>query len=217
MPKIFQKARDPISSYTHFIGAVLSLLGLVAMCVHLVSQQDWEMKAAVSSILFCVSLIMLYCTSGIYHFSMSSPKVLQILRKLDHSMIYVLIAGSYSPLLLKLLPHPNNLIFTASMWGIAVAGILMKLCWINAPRWLGTSLYILMGWAILVDVRALAAFPMQGILLLVAGGILYTIGGVIYMIKRPNPTPEFGFHELFHLFVIGGSICHYFMVFLYIA
>lgn len=217
MPKIFEKARDPISSFSHFVGAGLSFFGLIAMCIHLVLQDSWEIKAAVSSILFCISLIALYSTSGIYHFTMSSDKIRLILRKLDHAMIYVLIAGSYAPLLLKLLPYPKNVWFTSAMWGIAAAGIIMKLFWINAPRWLGTSLYILMGWAILVDLKALAAFPIAGILLLVAGGVFYTIGGVIYMIKRPNPTPAFGFHELFHLFVIGGSVCHYFMVFLFIA
>lgn len=217
MPKIFQKARDPISSYSHFIGAGLSVFGLAAMCIHLLLQPDVEAKSALSSILFCVSLIALYCTSGIYHFSMSPPRVILILRKLDHAMIYILIAGTYTPLLLNLLPYPNNVGFTTAIWCVAAAGILMKLCWMNAPRWLGTLLYLLMGWAILVDVRALTMFPAAGTVLLVTGGVLYTIGGIIYMLKRPNLTPAFGFHELFHLFVIAGSICHYFMVFLFIA
>ncbi len=217
MPKIFQKARDPISSYSHFVGAGLSLCGLVAMGIRLFLQPGVEVKSAISSLLFCVSLIALYCTSGIYHFSMSPPRVILILRKLDHAMIYILIAGTYTPLLLNLLPYPSNVGFTTAIWCVAAAGILMKLCWMNAPRWLGTLLYLLMGWAILVDIRALAAFPVPGTILLAAGGIFYTIGGIIYMLKRPNPTPAFGFHELFHLFVIAGSICHYFMVFLFIA
>lgn len=175
------------------------------------------MLTVISSILFCLSLIALYCASSIYHFSNANAQVLLVLRKLDHAMIYVLIAGSYTPLLLTLLPRPNNIIFTTVMWVIALAGITMKLCWITAPRWLGTTLYILMGWAIVVDLPALGAMPAVGVGLLVAGGLAYTIGGVIYMIKHPNFSPSFGFHELFHIFVILGSVCHYFMVLFYIA
>ena len=132
-------------------------------------------------------------------------------------MIYVLIAGTYTPLLLTLLPRPNNLIFTAAMWAVAAAGILMKMFWLGAPRWLSTTLYILMGWAIAVDLPAVGALPLPGIVLLVAGGLAYTVGGVIYMVKRPNLSERFGFHEIFHLFVIAGSVCHYLMVLLYIV
>ena len=103
------------------------------------------------------------------------------------------------------------------IWGVALAGIVMKLCWINAPRWLGTTLYLLLGWAIAIDLPALAALPVPAVALLAAGGLLYTAGGLIYMIKRPNLSERFGFHEIFHLFVIAGSLCHYFLVLLYIA
>ena len=132
-------------------------------------------------------------------------------------MIYVLIAGTYTPLLLTLLPRPNNLVFTAAMWAVAAAGILMKMFWLGAPRWLSTTLYILMGWAIAVDLPAVGALPLPGIVLLVVGGLAYTVGGVIYMVKRPNLSERFGFHEIFHLFVIAGSVCHYLMVLLYIV
>lgn len=132
-------------------------------------------------------------------------------------MIYVLIAGTYTPLLFTLLPRPNNLVFTAAMWAVAAAGILMKMFWLGAPRWLSTTLYILMGWAIAVDLPAVGALPLPGIVLLVVGGLAYTVGGVIYMVKRPNLSERFGFHEIFHLFVIAGSVCHYLMVLLYIV
>ena len=217
MPPIFKKARDPISSYTHFLGAGLSLIGIAFMIVKLTLEQTPGTITVVSTILFCLSLIALYLSSGIYHYSKAPEKIIRLLRKLDHSMIYVLIAGSYTPLLLTYLPSPNNIIFTAVMWGLAFAGILCKLCWIDAPRWLGTSLYILMGWAILVDLPALNAMEPGGIFLLALGGVLYTIGGVIYMIKKPNFSEIFGFHELFHIFVVAGSLCHYFMVYFYIA
>lgn len=216
MPTIFQKARDPFSSYSHFVGAFLSLIGLVVMAVHF-SIQSIPVLTVVSCLLFCCSLIALYCASGIYHFAKASEKVLLLLRKLDHAMIYVLIAGSYTPLLLSLLPRPKGAIFTCAIWAIAAGGIVMKLFWMNAPRWLGTSLYILMGWAILVDAPALTRLSTPAMTLLATGGILYTIGGIIYAVKHPNLSPSFGFHELFHVFVILGSICHYFMVFFFIA
>ncbi|MCR2024523.1 PAQR family membrane homeostasis protein TrhA [Anaerotruncus colihominis] len=217
MPRIFQRARDPISSYTHFIGAALSLVGLAAMVIELMLTSEQSPLNAVSCILFCLSLIALYSASGVYHFSRAAANVLVVLRKLDHAMIYVLIAGTYTPLLLTLLPAPHGAVFTAVIWAVALAGIVMKLCWINAPRWLGTTLYLLLGWAIAIDLPALAALPVPAVALLAAGGLLYTAGGLIYMVGRPNLSERFGFHELFHLFVIAGSVCHYFLVLLYIA
>lgn len=216
MPMLFKRARDPVSSYSHFIGAGLSLLGLVVMGVH-VFLRGSSRTTVLSSLLFCVSLVALYSASGIYHYSNAGGGVLLRLRKLDHAMIYVLIAGSYTPVLLAILPPRKGLLFTAAIWAVAAAGIVFKLCWINAPRWLGTTLYILMGWAILVDPAALVNLSQPAVTLLAAGGILYTVGGVIYIVKKPNFSPSFGFHELFHIFVILGSVCHYFMVLLYIA
>lgn len=187
------------------------------MGVHLAVTPGVTAVTAVSCILFCLSLIALYCASSIYHFTNAAAKIQTALRKLDHAMIYVLIAGTYTPLLFTLLPRPNNLVFTAAMWAVAAAGILMKMFWLGAPRWLSTTLYILMGWAIAVDLPAVGALPLPGIVLLVVGGLAYTVGGVIYMVKRPNLSERFGFHEIFHLFVIAGSVCHYLMVLLYIV
>lgn len=216
MPAFFKRARDPVSSYSHFLGAALSFLGLIVMTVH-VSMDGGSMVTVLSSLLFCVSLIALYSASGIYHYSNAGGGVLQRLRKLDHAMIYVLIAGSYTPVLLAILPAKKGMIFTAGIWGVAAAGILFKLCWMDAPRWLGTMLYIVMGWAILVDPGALVNLSLPAVTLLAAGGVLYTVGGVIYIVKKPNFSASFGFHELFHVFVILGSVCHYFMVLLFIA
>lgn len=216
MPDFFKRARDPISSYSHAIGAILSLIGLCAMAIHF-CVKGGTMVTAVSSLLFCVSLVALYSASGIYHYSNAGDSVQRTLRKLDHAMIYVLIAGSYTPVLLAMLPPRKGAAFTIAMWTLAALGTIFKLCWINAPRWLGTLLYLAMGWAIMVDPRALANLSVPAVALLAAGGILYTIGGIIYIIKKPNFSPEFGFHELFHIFVVLGSACHYFMVFFFIA
>ncbi len=217
MPRIFLKARDPISSYSHFIGAGLSILGLAVMILHLAVSGPVSSLTVVSTLLFCLSLIALYSASGFYHFSQAPARIIALLRKLDHAMIYVLIAGTYTPVLLNLLPRTKAVLFTSAIWAVALGGIVMKLCWINAPRWLGTSLYLLLGWAILIDLPAVGTLPAAGISLLLAGGLCYTFGGVIYMLKRPNFSKAFGFHELFHIFVILGSVCHYFMVLFFIA
>lgn len=216
MPSIFRKARDPISSYTHILGALLSAFGLLLMIFRLVTMSS-TVVTAVSCILFCLSLIALYSASGFYHFSTSSEKVIKVLRKLDHAMIYVLIAGSYTPVLLKVLPPPKSYIFTIVIWAVALSGIIMKLFWINAPRWLTSSLYILMGWAIVIDFSALVQFDMGAMILLLIGGICYTVGGVIYAFKWPNFSKSFGFHEFFHIFCMLGSFFHFIMVFLYVA
>ena len=124
---------------------------------------------------------------------------------------------SYTPILLTYLEPPKGAAFTAVMWIIAAAGIVMKLCWFHAPRWLTTSLYLLMGWAILADVSIFSHMSIGALWLLVLGGVCYTIGGVIYGLKKPNLSVKIGFHELFHLFVLGGSLFHYLLVLFYIA
>lgn len=215
MPRLFLKAREPFSSYSHFIGAVLSGAGLACMLLRMfLAGADGVTIFSVT--LFCLSLIALYSASSIYHFSGRGESVLRVLKKLDHSMIYVLIAGSYTPIVLKFMPYPKAFYFVGVIWAIALFGIAVKLLWIDAPRFLGTILYLLLGWAIVTDFGVVLSMPPAAIALLAAGGISYTVGGLIYIMKRPNVSPTLGFHELFHLFVLGGSICHYFMVFLYV-
>lgn len=211
MPKIFMNARDPVSCYSHFIGVLLSCLGIFIMTIKICNTTF--NFAQIMGILFCLSLIGLYSASSIYHYSHASESVIKKLRKLDHSMIYVLIAGSYTPLLYNIIEFPKNIVFISAIWFIALVGIVMKLCWIDSPRWLSTGLYILMGWFIAIDFSALKELSLAAMALLISGGLLYTIGGIIYAIKKPNISTMFGFHEIFHIFVIMGSICHYLMVF----
>lgn len=213
MPKLFLNARDPLSSYTHFIGLVLSMVGTIIMVVKILMGHFHD--AQIMGLVFCLSLAGLYGASSLYHFSNGTPALIKKLRKLDHSMIYVLIAGSYTPLLYAILPAPKNIVLVCAIWSIALAGIVMKLLWINAPRKLSAALYILMGWFIAIDFPALGSLPFGAVFLLAAGGLLYTVGGVIYAIKKPNISEMFGFHEIFHIFVILGSLCHYLMVLLY--
>lgn len=211
------KAREPISSFSHFIGAVVFALATVLLVGKTLAFDGWTPKILIGVVVFGVSLVALYSASAIYHFSNGSAKRILRLRKLDHSMIYVLIAGSYTPILLKYLPQRESLIFVSVIWGCAVLGVVIKLCWFSAPRWLQTLLYIAMGWAVLFDVSVFRDMSGVAVFLLAAGGVSYTVGGIIYIIKKPNLSPTWGFHELFHLFILLGSVFHYLMVLFYVA
>ena len=216
MPRAFLKARDPFSCYSHFVGAVLSVSGLLILLLRLLFDPDISGQLAGAAVVFCLSLIALYSASSVYHFSLRGEDVLRRLKKLDHSMIYVLIAGSYTPIILKFMPAPRSFLFLGVIWLIALTGIAVKLLWIDAPRLIGTALYLALGWAIAFDFGVVLSMPSPAIALLAAGGLAYTVGGISYISKRPNFSTLLGFHELFHLFVIVGSICHYLMVMLYV-
>ncbi|MBS5164453.1 MAG: PAQR family membrane homeostasis protein TrhA [Butyricicoccus sp.] len=215
MPRIFQKARDPFSCYSHFLGAVGSVIGLFLMLSHAVRQHAGAMTM-VSVSLFCLSLTALYTASAVYHYALAGEQTLRLLKKLDHSMIYILIAGSYTPIVLRYLKAPDSYLFLAVIWGIALFGIAVKLLWIDAPRLLGTILYLLMGWAVLFRLDVVLSMATPAIVLLALGGLSYTIGGVIYILKKPNCSPLIGFHELFHLFVLAGSLAHYLVVYWFV-
>lgn len=210
------KAREPISSLSHLIGAIVFAVATILLMVK-TFMDGWTPEILIGVSIFGVSLVALYSASAIYHYSNGSAKKILRLRKLDHSMIYVLIAGSYTPVLLAYLPQKEGLTFVSIMWGCAVIGVIMKLCWFSAPRWLQTLLYIAMGWAVLFDVSIFKEMSGPALFLLAAGGVSYTIGGIIYIVKKPNISAAWGFHELFHLFILLGSVCHYLMVLCYIA
>lgn len=217
MSQYLMKAREPISSFTHMIGAVAFAFLTVLLIAKALFYDAWSPKILVGVIVFGVSLVALYSASAIYHYSNGSKHKILILRKLDHSMIYVLIAGSYTPILLKYMPQREGLIFISVMWLCAAVGVLIKLCWFSAPRWLQTVLYIAMGWAVLFDISIFKEMSGVALFLLAAGGISYTIGGIIYIAKKPNISEKFGFHELFHIFVLLGSVFHYLMILFYVA
>ena len=168
--------------------------------------------------IFGISLILLYTVSGTYHGIMSSDKIINFFQKLDHSMIFILIAGSYAPFCLIALGGTLGRNMFLIMISIAIAGIVFKLCWFNSPRWLQTALYIAMGWSAIFVVKPLsAALPPLSIFLLVLGGIFYTIGGVIYGTKSEKiKIGNFGFHEIFHVFILLGSLTHFICVFTYL-
>ncbi|MEH6986477.1 PAQR family membrane homeostasis protein TrhA [Cytobacillus firmus] len=209
--------REPINGLTHLAGAILSFAGLLAMVIK--ASLTTSSPIAITAVaIFGISLMLLYSASATYHMVIAKDKVIAFLRKLDHSMIYVLIAGSYTPFCLITLNGVTGWVLFAIVTTVALSGILFKMIWFNCPRWLSTALYIAMGWIIVFAFSPLSeSLSSAGVLLLLLGGILYTIGGVIYAVK-----PKFlefnhmGFHEIFHIFIIMGSMAHFLCVFMYV-
>lgn len=214
--KLFNKAQDPMSSLTHAIGAVLGVLYLIFLQIaSFIHQKD--ITTHIILLVFGLSVIALYSASAYYHFIQNDNPHKTLFRKLDHSMIYVLIAGSYTPIAMFYLGPNKNLLFTVVIWAIALTGIITKIIWLNAPRVLYTLLYLLMGWAVVFDIKGFSAIPMNCLSLLAAGGLCYTIGAVIYIIKKPNLSANWGFHELFHIFILLGTFMHFIAIATFIA
>ncbi|MCT8977815.1 hemolysin III family protein [Clostridium sp. CX1] len=212
---MFHNFREPVSGLTHLFGAFASVIGLIVLVVYSVIQQStWHI---VTFSVFGISLILLYTASSVYHLVSISEKAIAILRRIDHSMIYVLIAGSYTPICLIALRGAWGWSIFGTIWGLTIVGILVKNFWFNAPRWISTAFYIGMGWLVIIAIYPLGkVLPGAGMAWLFAGGISYTIGGVIYATKRPRINfKHFGFHEIFHIFVLLGSFCHYWLMFKY--
>lgn len=213
---MFDKFRDPVSGLTHLFGALISIVGLVILLN--ISYILKDNTSVLASYMFGISLILLYAASSTYHLVRASDKVIKTLRRIDHSMIYVLIAGSYTPVCLITLKGSLGDIIFAVIWGLAIIGILVKNFWFSAPRWLSTTFYIAMGWLVIAVIYPMSkVVPMEGIMWLALGGVAYTVGGVIYALKLPKiESKYFGFHEIFHIFVLIGSFCHYFFVLKYV-
>ncbi len=209
--------REPINSLTHWVGAILSLFALIAMLIKGIASNA-STTAIVSVVIFGISMIMLYSVSATYHGVITSDKIIFRLRKLDHSMIFILIAGSYAPFSLIALGGSKGTVFFTTIASIAIAGILFRMLWFDCPRWFQTSLYIGLGWAAIFMIKPLSQVlnPIS-LFLLVLGGVFYTIGGIIYGLKpKKLQLGKFGFHEIFHIFIILGSLCHFICVFLYL-
>lgn len=216
MSRYFAQGREPVSSYTHFWGAIGGVLATVLLVGRsLITHSSTMILLGVA--LFGISLVALYSASSIYHYALCAAAPLRRLRKLDHAMIYVLIAGSYTPFCVAYMPKGERELFLGCLWIAALLGIVFKLVWLDAPRWIGTLLYLAMGWSILVDLPAFASMPPACLGLIAAGGISYSVGAVFYIAKWPNINKQWGFHELFHLFILAGSLLHFLAVFLFVA
>ena len=211
--------REPGSAITHFIAMMMAVFAAVPLLVKAGIQSGWENFLAMA--IFMASMILLYGASATYHSVDLTGRSLRIFRKLDHMMIFVLIAGSYTPVCLIVLGGKLGYTLLALVWGIAAVGMLVKACWITCPKWFSSVIYIAMGWVcVLVFGPLLKTLSTPAFLWLLAGGIIYTVGGVIYALKLPIFNAKhkfFGSHEVFHLFVMGGSICHFIFMYLYVA
>lgn len=205
---MISKLRDPISSLTHMVGAILAIPILISLVyLSLEYATPWH---ALGFFVFGVSLFLLYAASATYHAVHAKESTIQFLRRIDHMMIFVLIAGTYTPICLVMLHGTVGIALLTLVWSMAIAGVLVKLFWLNAPRWLSTVLYVVMGWsALLVFKPILEIIPPKDFGLLLLGGILYTVGAVIYATKWPKITGKWiGFHEIFHIFVLAATACH---------
>lgn len=209
--------REPINGLTHLVGAILSFIAMIAMIVKVASENP-NTIGITAVIIFGISMILLYATSATYHMVNSSDNVINFLQRLDHSMIFVLIAGSYTPFCLIALNGWSGWVLFFVIVTIAICGITFKMAWFNCPRILSTSIYIIMGWmAIFVFKPLLASLSAVGLLLLIAGGVLYTVGGIIYAIKpKFLEFKHLGFHEIFHIFILLGSLCHFLCIYLFV-
>ena len=211
--------REPGSALTHFIGMMMAVFATIPLLIKAGIESGGRAFAAMA--IFMGSMILLYAASTTYHTVNLTGKYLKIFRKIDHMMIFVLIAGSYTPVCLIVLGGNLGYRLLALVWGIAIFGIIIKACWITCPKWFSSISYIAMGWVCVFAFGPLFhSLPLTAFLWLLGGGIIYTIGGVIYALKLPvfnSRFKSFGSHELFHLFVMGGSICHFIFMYLYVA
>lgn len=211
--------REPGSAITHFIAMMMAVFAAAPLLVKSALSGTANMLPAMT--IFILSMILLYGASATYHSLNIGGRVLRIFRKVDHMMIFVLIAGSYTPVCLIVLGGKMGYTLFAVVWGIAIAGMLLKACWVTCPKWFSSIIYIAMGWVCIFVFGPLwNTLPHSAFLWLLAGGIIYTAGGVIYALKLPlfnSKHTFFGSHEIFHLFVMGGSLCHFIFMYHYVA
>ena len=210
--------KEPGSAITHFIGMLMAIFAAVPLLIK--AAREPSRIYIISLAIYAASLILLYAASTTYHTFDISAKVNTVLKKIDHMMISVLIAGSYTPVCLIVLKGKTGIILLSIVWAIAIAGILIKAFWVYCPKWVSSVLYIGMGWTcVLAFTQILNNMSPAAFGWLLAGGIIYTVGGVIYALKLPlfnNKHKNFGSHEIFHLFVMGGSACHFIVMYAFL-
>jgi hemolysin III len=204
---MISKLREPVSGLTHLGGAIAAFFGQIAMLI-----VGWGGTAKIVSIVvYTTSLIGLFAASAVYHMVKAKPKVIEVLRKVDHSAIYLLIAGTYTPICINAFTGFWRWGLLSIIWSLAGIGILVKIFVIQAPRWLTAGVYIVMGWLCIAAVgEMVATLPAFVLTWLVVGGVIYTLGAIVYITKKMDFWPGvFGFHEVWHIFVLFGALAHF--------
>jgi hemolysin III len=216
-PEKKKRFREPVNGFTHLAGGLIASVGLIVLLATAARAGRTDQLVAFG--IFGFSLIALYTASALYHLLPLSPAGVTRLRRVDHISIFLLIAGTYTPFCLLALDGSWRVGLLGLIWGLALCGILLKLLWMEAPRWLSVALYLGMGWVAVIAAPALfRAVPAGGMAWVLVGAVVYSAGALVYGLKRPNPVPGvFGFHELWHLFVMAGSGCHFWAVLGFIA
>lgn len=206
---MLKKLREPVNSLTHWGGAILALFGLIALLI--VGWTHGTPAKAISLAIYGGSLIFLFSASATYHMVRVKDKALEVFRKIDHSAIYVLIAGTYTPFCVNAFTGFWKWGMLSVIWSLAAIGITVKIFYIRAPRWLNAGIYVVMGWLSLATAgQMLAHLPVWVLTFLIIGGVTYTLGAVVYMTKLFNFKPGvFGFHEVWHIFVLLAAAFHY--------
>ncbi len=204
---MLKKLREPVNSLTHWVGAILGLIGLVILLI-----VGWSTPAKVISLLiYGISLIAMFSASATYHMVQVKDKVLEIFRKIDHAAIFLLIAGTYTPFCINAFTGFWKWGMLSIIWSLAFIGIIVKVFYIGAPRWLNAAIYVFMGWlCVTASGQLLAALPIWVFVWLIIGGVVYTLGAVVYATKMFNFKPGvFGFHEVWHIFVLLAAAAHF--------
>lgn len=208
--------RDPFSGLSHLAGAIFAI---VALCI-LAAQAAlyggvWHM---VSFMIFGTTMLLMFASSSLYHLVHAQEQVIKWLKRIDHMSIFLLIAGTYTPICLVALNGSTGWWLFGVVWGIALLGVGLKVVWIHAPRWLSTVFYMLMGWLVVAFYPVLDQIPTDALRWIAYGGLCYSLGAVVYATKWPNPWPKwFGFHDIWHLFVIAGAFCHFWAIAFHLA
>ncbi len=211
--KFLRKIKEPMNTLTHFIPFIAAWFGLVSLII----LSYGNLSKTITMSIYGASVIALYGTSTLYHALRTTPKKEIILRKVDHMMIYVLIAGSYTPVFYYGLEGAWRWVMLAAVWALALIGIVLKIWFINAPRYVSTSFYVTLGWIALVPIVQLVNnLPLGALIMMVAGGVMYTVGAIIYAAKIFKlPKLRLGFHEIFHIFIATGTFIHFLMILIY--
>lgn len=211
--------REPGSAITHFIGMMMAVLAAMPLLAK--AGMSGDILKVEGMMVFMGSMILLYGASTLYHSVVVNEKKLRIFQKMDHMLIFVLIAGSYTPVCLNVIGGAYGKAFLILVWSIAVAGMILKAFWVTCPKWFSSFIYIGMGWiCIFLFGRLLPLLTPQAFFWLFVGGVIYTVGGIIYALKLTifnKKHQNFGSHEVFHLFVMAGSVCHYIFMYYYVV